>query len=240
MRRQAGITLLEVLIAVTLLSVLSAGMMMAMRLGISALTRTDSRLMDNRRVAGAQRILEQELQGVMPVVAPCNNGGSPVAIFSGQATGITMVTGFSLQAAWRGRPQVIQIFTVPADDGQGTRLVVNETPYSGVINAGKMCTGADGDPLTGAPVGHFPPPSAGPNTFILADHLRDVKFQYLKLGEKIEDPGIWLPEWKSAGWPLGIRVLIVPLEPSPGRLQPISVTAPIFIYRDPQAHYADQ
>ena len=30
--------------------------------------------MDNRRVAGAQRILEQELEGLVPVVAPCGSG----------------------------------------------------------------------------------------------------------------------------------------------------------------------
>src|ERR1041385_7354382 len=107
MKRSAGITLLEVLIAVTLLSVLSVGMMTAMRIGISALSHTDARLMDNRRVAGAQRILEQELQAMIPVLAPCANGGPPTPIFSGQPNGITMVTGFSLQGAWRGRPQVI-------------------------------------------------------------------------------------------------------------------------------------
>jgi type II secretory pathway pseudopilin PulG len=231
-KRQAGITLLEVLIAVTLLSLLSAGMMMAMRIGISALSRTDRRLMDNRRVAGAQRVLEQELQGILPVVAPCGNGGAPVVIFSGQTSGLTMVTAFSLEGAWRGRPQIIQIFSVPGDDG-GMRLVVNETPYTGPENAGKLCTGVDGGP-------RFPPPTTGPSTYVLADHLREVRFQYLGLGEKIEDPGRWFPLWPYAGWPLGVRIQIIPADPNPARLQPISVTVPIYVYRDPTVHYADQ
>jgi general secretion pathway protein J len=232
-RREAGITLLEVLIAVTLLSVLSAGMMMAMRIGISALGKTDSRLMENRRVAGAQRILEQELQAMIPVIAPCNGDGPRVSLFSGQQNSLTSVTGFSLQGAWRGRPQIIQMFTIPDERG-GVRLVVNETPYTGPLNAGKFCTGVDGS------AAHFQVPSAGPNTYVLADHLRGVEFEYLRLGDSVEDPGIWGPEWKQAGWPYGIRVKMEPLEPSPARLQPISVTAPIYLNRDPGVQYAGQ
>jgi hypothetical protein len=235
-KRQAGITLLEVLIAVTLLSVLSAGMMMAMRIGLSALSRTNVRLMDNRRIAGAQRILEQELQGMIPVVSPCGSGGSDgpmVSLFSGQPNRLTSVTGFSLQAAWRGRPQVIQIFTAPDDQG-GVRLVVNETPYTGPRSAGSVCTGISGL------VANFSIPSAGPTSFVLADHLRDVRFQYLHMPEKVEDPGLWTSEWKDAGWPFGIRVTIVPMEASQARLQPISVTVPIFLNREPGVKYVGE
>ena len=128
MRRQSGITLLEVLIAVMLLSVLSAGMMMALRLGISALSRTDKKLMENRRIAGAQRIVEQELEGLIPVSAPCTGSGNEskdlLLFFSGQPNNLTMISGFSLHEAWRGRPQVLQIFTVPTEQGDGVRLVV--------------------------------------------------------------------------------------------------------------------
>ena len=233
MKRQAGITLLEVLIAVTLLSILSVGMMMAMRIGISALGKTDSRLMENRRVAGAQRILEQELQAIIPVVAPCNGDGPRISLFSGQETSLTTVTGFSLQGAWRGRPQIIQMFTTPDERG-GVRLVVNEIPYTGPLNAGKFCAGVDGA------VARFQQPITGPATYVLADHLVGVRFQYLHVGENIEDPGFWTSEWKEAGWPYGIRVVMSPLEPSPARLQPISVTAPIYLNRDPGVQYAGQ
>ena len=71
----SGVTLIEVLIAITLLSMLSVGMMVAMRIGLSAFAKTDSKLMDNRRVAGAQRLVEQELKGMMPVAAPCGQIG---------------------------------------------------------------------------------------------------------------------------------------------------------------------
>src|ERR1051326_5299619 len=70
MRRQAGITLLEVLVSVTLLSLLAVGMMMALRIGLFTFSRTNARLMDDRRVAGSQHVIEQELEGLLPAVGP--------------------------------------------------------------------------------------------------------------------------------------------------------------------------
>jgi Prokaryotic N-terminal methylation motif len=244
MKRNAGITLLEVLIAVTLLSVLSVGMMLAMRIGVSALWRTDQRLMDNRRVAGAQRIVEQQLEGLMPVISPCMGGGGgedgpKVAVFSGQPLTLTMVSAFSLQQAWRGRPQVLQFFTMPSDNG-GMRLVVNETPYTGPKFSGQTCQGIDQAKDSPGIIGRFPQPSAGAGTFVLADRLRSVGFQYMKRPENLEEPPVWLPMWTRADWPVGIRIVMEPLNPNPARLQPVTITAPIYIYRTLGVQYRDQ
>jgi prepilin-type N-terminal cleavage/methylation domain-containing protein len=243
MRRDAGLTLLEVLIAVGLLSVLSVGMMLAMRLGITALAKTDARLMDNRRIAGAQRIVEQQLEGLIPVVAPCLAGqedGPRVPIFSGQENGLTMVSAFSLQEAWRGRPQILQFFVIPGEEGGGVRLVVNEIPYTGSRFAGSICAGPQAAPDGSGIVGNFRPPQAGSSTFVLADRLRRVSFQYLKRAEKADEPGTWMPAWLRPEWPAAIRIIIEPAEPSPARLQPVTVTAPVFVNRDPKVQYADR
>ena len=68
-RKQAGITLLEVVIAVSLLSLLTVGVTTALRLGLGALSKTNARLMANRRVTGSQHVLQEQLGGLMPVVA---------------------------------------------------------------------------------------------------------------------------------------------------------------------------
>ena len=243
MRRDAGMTLMEVLIAVSLLSVLSVGMMLAMRLGISALTKVDQRLMDNRRIAGAQRIVEQELEGLIPAMVPCSgnggNFGSPkVAIFSGQQSSLTLVSAFSLQGAWRGKPQVLEIFSAPSDEG-GVRLLVNETPYTGP-SSGQLCTHFEGDGQTVGLRGTFPQPAMREGTFVLADRLRSVRFQYLRRAEKLEEPGTWIEQWTRADWPAGIRIVMEPIDPNPARLQPVTVTAPVYIYRTLGVPYEDQ
>jgi type II secretory pathway pseudopilin PulG len=246
-RRNAGITLLELLIAVTLFSVLSLAMMLSMRIGISALVRTNSKLMDNRRVAGAQRVLEQQLENLIPVAAPCGADGPDsqerLPMFSGQPNSMTMVSSFSLQEAARGRAQVLQFFVIPDDTGNGVRLVVNETPYTAMLGISHMCTGAEGATEGGGRYPRFRFPTAGPATFVLADHLRGVRFEYLYISPETHEPnqpGVWIPAWTTADWPLGIRIVMAPLEPSQSRLQPITVTAPMFINRKPGARYADQ
>ena len=127
-RRQAGLTLVEVLIAITLLSLLTTGMLFAMRVGLLAFSKTDGKLMENRRVAGAQRVVEQELAGLMPVIAPCGAPGARAAFFQGEGDVLRLVSTFSLQQAWRGPAQILELFVIPGEEGRGVRLVVNEIP----------------------------------------------------------------------------------------------------------------
>ncbi len=107
----AGVTLIEVLIAVSLLSLLATGVLLAMRVGLGALGRANDRLMSNRRVAGAQRILEQELEGFLPTMALCSaNAEGPksnLPFFEGQPQSMRFVSTYSLEAAWRGLPQIL-------------------------------------------------------------------------------------------------------------------------------------
>src|SRR5579863_7860155 len=57
------VTLIEILIAVSLLSLLSVGMLVAMRLGFSTMDKTDTRLVRNRRVSNTRGIIESEIEG---------------------------------------------------------------------------------------------------------------------------------------------------------------------------------
>jgi general secretion pathway protein J len=239
MRRQAGVTLIEVLIAITLLSMIAAGMLYAMRIGLMAFEKTDTKLMDNRRVAGAQRLVEQELQGLMPVVAPCGGPGMKNAFFQGEQMTMRLVSTFSLQEAWRGMPQILELFVIPGDEGVGVRLVVNEIPYTGPVNAALLCPGMTQDPQTGAPVPRFLPVRPSPRSFVLADKLAYCRFVYLVPRVAPDAPEIWTPHWTNTGWPLAVRIEMAPIESDAGRLQPIAVVAPITIRRSLEIPYAD-
>jgi prepilin-type N-terminal cleavage/methylation domain-containing protein len=240
MRKDAGVTLIEVLVAVTLLSLLTVGMMYAMSIGFQAFQKTDRTLMENRRVTGAQRILEQELEGLIPVVAPCGPG-IPIGFFQGEAQAMRLVSGFSLQQAWRGRPQILELFVIPGEDGRGVRLVVNEIPYAGPVAAGQLCVGRTPDPQSGIAIPRFAPVVAGPGSFVLADNLAYCRFGYLSPVRDPKEPPAWMPGWKlPSAWPLAVRIDMAPLEPNTARLQPISVIAPVYIRRSPEITYVDQ
>ena len=234
MRRRptAGVTLMELLIAVVLLSLLSVGLLFALRIGLNAYSKTQTRLMDNRRVAGAQRILEQELEGLVPVVTQCggaSGGGPPAAFFQGEPDTMQLVSTFSLQGAWRGQPQILAIFVIPGAEGRGVRLVVNESPYQGPRAAGSSCLGPH----------KFFGASAGEKSFVLADKLDFCRFTYLEQPLDINLPLHWVPRFAGDDWPRAVRIEMAPLEPDPSRVQPITVVAPIHIIRRLEIPYAD-
>jgi prepilin-type N-terminal cleavage/methylation domain-containing protein len=236
---QAGVTLIEVLVAITLLSLLSVGMMVAMQIGLSAFSKVDRRLMDNRRVSGAQRVLEQELEGMMPVVSPCGRTGIKIGFFQGEAQTMRLVSTFSLQQAWRGQPQILELFVIPGEEGKGVRLVVNEIAFPGPLGAGQLCLGMGIDPLTGTGVPRFGPVTPGPNSFVLADKLAYCHFAFLSPGPQPNMPPLWKEIWTRMDWPQAVRIDMAPFEADPSRLQPISVVAPIYIHRSPEIPYGD-
>ncbi len=248
-RPTAGVTLMELVVAITLLSLLSLGMLMAMRVGLSAFAKTNTHLMDNRRVVGAQRIVEQELEGLVPVMGVCGatleaQTGPKYAIFQGEAAAMRLVSTFSLQQAWRGQPQILELLVISGEEGRGVRLVVNEIPYTGPGSAGQLCAARVPDPATGAMMPVFLPIAPGPRSFVLADQLAYCRFSYLTPGgppnQPDRPPPAWRPRWKADGWPWGVRIEMAPLAPDPSRVQPITAIAPIYVSRQPELPYDDK
>jgi len=241
-RNEAGVTLIEVVVAVTLLSMLSAGMLATIRMGFDALHKTNSRLMENRRVAGAQRLLEQQLEGFLPVEAVCSGGPdaarTPFVFFEGQPQSMRLVSTYSLQEAWRGQPRILELQVIPGEDGRGVRLIVNEIPYTGPLSAGQSCLGMATDPASGQTVPQFRPIQASAQSFVLADKLAWCRFSYLQPGIP-PDVDFWRPDWVLQRWPIGLRVEMAPLEDTPARLRPLTISAAIPINRLPNMVYAD-
>ena len=78
-RSQKGVTLLELLIAVSLVAMLSTGMMVAMRSSVLAYQKTSQRLESNRRVVGVEHILASQLGAAMAVMGlHLQDGGNRV------------------------------------------------------------------------------------------------------------------------------------------------------------------
>ena len=233
---QSGITLIEVVIAVTLLSMLSVGMLATLRMGFDGLHKTNSRLMENRRVAGAQRVIEQQLGGFMPVKALCS--GTPFTFFEGQPQSMRLVSTYSLQEAWRGQPRILELQVIPGDEGRGVRLIVNEIPYTSPVSAGQSCLAMVPDPLSGLTMPQFRPIQASAQSFVLADKLAWCRFSYL---EPAKPPDIdqWRTDWVLPRWPIGLRVEMAPLEDNPARLRPLTITTAIPINRLPGIVYVD-
>jgi len=232
---------MELLIAVTLVSLLSVGLLWAMRVGLHAIERTNERMMKNRRFLGARRVLEQQFAGLMPVFTDCTQGdgrpGGPKAIFfQGEPDTVRFVTSYSLEEASRGYPRIAEFGVIPGRYGVGVRLIVNETLYAGPAALASVCMGMR--QVANGVLPAFGPVEARASSFILADRLRECRFIY-QFNDMRSGAYEWTPSWVFATLPVAIRIEMVPLEPDPANVQMTTLTVPVRVDRNPMEAYAD-
>ncbi len=231
---------MEVLIAVSLVGLMSVGILMSIRVGLNAMDKTNKKLMANRRVLGAQRILEQQVMGFMPVKVDCraapDQPGAMMPFFQGELESMRFVSSYSIQEAARGFPRILEFQVIPGENARGVRLVVNEFLYTGPLSTGATCVGTSPDPVLGRPVPVFRPIQVGTQSFVLADHLSYCRFMYQ---ERLPEPAVaqWTGRWTQPRLPQAIRVEMAPLEEDLSKIQPLSVTLPLHVNRDVLATY---
>ena len=64
---EAGVTLIELLVAVTLVALLSTGMAIVLRVALDGSQKAQGHLTTNRRVIGVERVIREEITNLMPV-----------------------------------------------------------------------------------------------------------------------------------------------------------------------------
>lgn len=237
---RSGLTLVEMLIAVSLLSLLSVGMLVAMRLGFSTMDKLDTHLIANRRVANSRAIIESELDGFVFAMANYrtpSNSLQPVLFFQMEPQIMRFITSYSLQDGWRGRPQIAVLQVIPGD--AGVRLIVNETPYTGPDQAGRNIAAVEHD-AAGPQTVIYSPVAAGSQSFVLSDRLAYCRFSYLE--ERFQAPFLI---WRTAmtgpqRLPRGVRIEMAPIDTASSDLHVTTVTVPINVNRKPGQIYADQ
>ena len=231
---QRGVTLIELLIAVTLVALLSTGMLIAIRLGLSTMEKVNDRLYGNRRVMSVNRIIDSEIAGIVFNKTECVGGGVPagsITFFQGEPGTMRFVSTFSLDEAARGYPKILEFQVIPGET-EGVRLIVNEHIFAGPLSTGRFCLGRHPD----VPVPAFLPVQTGPQSFVLADRLAACRFLYR---EVVPEPPFerWVPVWGKDTLPSAIRIEMVPLASDKLRLPLITVTAPVRVSRDPKVIY---
>lgn len=238
---ERGMTLMELLIAVSLVSLISVGMLMAMRIGFNTQEKTNQHLYDNRRLVAINRIIDAQIGGIMAVPAECLAGGgvsAKISFFQGEPQSMRFVSAYSLEEAHRGYPRILEYQVIPGEFNQGVRIIVNELIYNGPYSTGSLCTGLGEHPMAVGPTPLFVPILAGPRSFVLADKLSYAKLWYRET-LKEQPYERWVPVWSKPVLPSAIRIEMVPLPVARLRLPLVTVTAPIRITRDPLETYVD-
>ena len=214
MSRRRGVTLIELLVAMTLFSLLSAAVLYSLRTGLNSLSRVRDRVAQSRREIGAERAFDLLISGMMRTTAFYQQPGqatvSQAFFFQGEPRLMRFVTANSIEQGVRGQPQVVEVAVVPREKNDGFRLVVQERPYTSPFVPGAFILGQFLDPVLGYPVMQFRPFAGSGRLFVLADRLRSARFEYL---ERLDfTPSVWRAQWiQTAYWPAAVRVVQEPL-----------------------------
>lgn len=217
---------MELMIAITLVGAIATGMLIAMRGGLLSLGHIQTRLDENRRALGIQRILTLQLSGAMPARTGCSGQLSPFA-FRGTATALQMVSTYSIAEGARGYPHIVEYQVAPDENGT-VKLLVHERLYT-PGNMAAFCSG--GIALQGSP-----------RPFVAATRLAYCRISYHQMNPDTRfQGGGWVQTWNDPILPSAVRIEMAPAAPDPTRLPVVDVSATLHTNRffdDPP--YEDQ
>lgn len=244
-RGQRGLTLMEVLIAVTMVGLLMVAISTSLSIGLGAMESANGRLELNRKVTRTQEILERQILNLVPAAAACvldtPESPQPIPFFQGEPLAMRFVSTYSLQEGDRGYPRILEFTAIGGDPNKtppGVRLIVNELPYLGPLSTGRLCFGLKFDQSIGLAAPAFAPIQPGPGSFVLADRLLSVRFRYLQ-AQPLPNPPEWVDRWTMEALPEAIGIELAPLPGETVGPLPVSLVLPLTVDRNPRKRYGD-
>jgi prepilin-type N-terminal cleavage/methylation domain-containing protein len=226
MQRQRGFTLIELIIAITLVAAIATGLLFSMRTSLLTMERTQARLDQNRRASAIQELVYSQLGGAIPAAGRC--GGSNVPIFRGNQSQLLMVTTYSRDEGARGYPRIVSYRAEP-EPGGTFRLVADEFLFSGPFSTDALCL----------PGGVIRPIAATERTLVIASGLAYCRFYYRMMIPTAGLGGAWQDLWINYDLPAAIRIDLAPARPDPSGMPVVPITVPLHVNRQYGEIYAD-
>ncbi len=230
-RAQSGFSLIELLIAITLVAAISAGMLTSMRNALMTMQRTQQRLQENRLALGIQDLIRRQIGGAMPVNGHCGpgDGTSTIEIFRGSANALLLVSNESITEGARGYPRVALYQVRPNPNGT-VRLELSEQIFSSALSTAPFC---EPNPT----VLHAPPDL---NPSVLLDQLAFCRFRYQNINLNTLFGREPAEDWLQPMLPYAIRIDMAPAPGSVVRLPVTSISIPLRISRSPGERYENE
>jgi hypothetical protein len=198
---ETGVTLLELLVAITLIAVMAVGVWAALELCINTWSRGIVTIDVNLRERNTQDMVRRQIASAYPVipipvrpsVAGMQNTVIPIStaavpVFSGGETSLRFVSPNSLQSL-DSMGLVLVSYEAEVDSDGNIAIVAREAPYTGQnVN--------DGEFVSAMPVFW---------------NLRESRFEYYDAGDA-NNPAEWFTEWDTANrrrLPAAVRISMV-------------------------------
>jgi general secretion pathway protein J len=205
--KQGGFTLLEMLVATTMLGMLLAMLYSGLRLGINSAAAAEERIQQVSRIRVTQEFLRSQFSRIQPVTWKYD--GNVGVVFEGESDRIQFVAPMPGYVG-EGGPHLQLIELVSGKDGM--ELIFDHRVAHPEFD-GDVEPDMDREPI------------------LLLDGIEDAHFSYLSLDDDNE-AGDWTESWDAPGhYPILVR-LEIELPEAAGVTWPVLTVAPLI---DPRA-----
>ena len=181
-KNSAGFTLMEVVVAITLMSLLMLTLMLGLRLTANAWNRGEQKLEEHARLLSGTDVIAQQVSAAVVRVVTDHRGIERVPVQLVAFSGAPYQLRFCTPVSWRGdrsRPQYMANYRVIKDAAGKQQLVIGEI---GLTDDDSVLAGlALPAPKTGEPVG---------------DPADQIEFAYFQPATTSQ-PAQWMSEWQT-------------------------------------------
>jgi prepilin-type N-terminal cleavage/methylation domain-containing protein len=211
---QAGFTLFEVLLSLTLVGFLMLALLIGLRVANRAWRTGEARLRQVHAAAERNAFVVQQISSLVPYrVTPTDPGlPGPLTVLQASATCLRFISSYSSVYRSRAGLVLVEYGIVEASPGN-LEVALRETPV-GDSDAlyHKVVQSVSNDTETGVPVINYQPFSLRPTDVPLMADLSAAWFEYLDLHPKKGADPVWREDWRSreeAPYPEAIRLRYV-------------------------------
>lgn len=225
-KRQRGFTLLELMVSITIVSLLAATALFAWRASVSGWEKANVELERNRTVLAVHELLTEQIASMAPYQAQIERGGQ-VMFFEGEAETARFVSRYSLRDRAASGLYLVEYHIAEQKDGT-RQLLFQEEPLRGGEELAARIAGLDTE--SGAPRVLFRPFEAGAAALVLLKGLAECRFEYYQAATPNQQ-GAWTNGWKGSFDELPQAVRLIAMKQSEASdLEPVAITAVVRNY----------
>jgi prepilin-type N-terminal cleavage/methylation domain-containing protein len=222
MSSAAGFTLLELLVSMTIVSLLATTVLFGWRIASSAWQKANTHLERSRMVLAANQLLQDQMSSMLPYRARTADG-VPMPFFQGDAKSAQFITRYSIHG--RASSGLYRVEYQIVEENDSSKLLLNEAPVRSREELGSLISGVEEVP--GGMILKLAAFERGGETVTLLDGVKECRFEYY-------DPvapsagGGWKETWikTSLELPHGMAIRLVNKAPS-SDVEPASIVATI-------------
>jgi hypothetical protein len=208
---QAGFTLFEVLLSLTLTGLLMVALLIGLRVANRAWRTGEARLRQEHAVAERNAFVVQQISSLVPYQVTSSDPHLPgtFTVLEASATCLRFVSSYSSVYRSRTGLVLVEYGIVEASPGN-VEVALRETPVEdNDVLFHKLVAGVKNDTETGVPLINYQPFSLRPSDLLLMTGMGDAWFEYLDLHPEKGNGPVWRQDWRStdeAPYPEAIRL----------------------------------